>query len=141
VLIYLVGVVAKNILGKRFINYTQSLLAKVPIFRLLYTGFKQILDSFSGPEKTGFMQVVLVEFPRKGIMSIGFITNEFAEKSGERLISVLIPTAPNPTSGFLQIMREEELVRTKISFDDALRMIVSAGRLTPPEFWNKLPVI
>ncbi len=141
ILIYLVGVIVRNVIGKKLIRYGESLLARVPVFRELYTGIRQILESFSAPDKTGFMQVVLVEFPRKGIRAIGFITNEFTEKSGEKLLNILIPTAPNPTTGFLQIMREEEVIRTKISVDDALKMIVSAGRITPGEAKAKLPVI
>jgi len=66
-------------------------------------------------------------------------TNELVDKSGEKLLNVLIPTAPNPTSGFLQIVREEDIIRTRISVDDALKMIVSAGRMTPQEVRDKIP--
>jgi uncharacterized membrane protein len=138
VLIYLAGVLARNVVGKRLIKYGDSLLARVPVFRMLYTGIKQILESFSAPNKTGFMQVVLVEFPRKGMQAIAFVTNEMTNTSGEKLISVLIPTAPNPTSGFLQIVREADIVRTRISVDDALKMVVSAGRMTPAEVSRKI---
>ena len=75
-LIYLTGVITNNFIGKKLVHYGESLLRKVPVVRPLYTGIKQILESFSEPSKTGFMQVVLVEFPRKGMMAIGFITNE-----------------------------------------------------------------
>jgi len=131
VLIYLVGVIASNILGKRLIRYGESLIGRVPIFRQLYSTIKHIVDSFSAPEKTGFLQVVLVEFPRKGMRAIGFVTNESTDKSGQKLVNVLIPNSPNPMSGFMEIVKEEEVVRTKISVDQALQMIVSAGRMTP----------
>jgi len=131
VLIYLVGVIASNILGKRLIRYGESLIGRVPIFRQLYSTIKHIVDSFSAPEKTSFLQVVLVEFPRKGMRAIGFVTNEFTDKSGQKLVNVLIPNSPNPMSGFMEIVKEEEVVRTKISVDQALQMIVSAGRMTP----------
>jgi uncharacterized membrane protein len=139
VLIYLAGVVAKNVVGKRLIVYGDSLLARVPVFRQLYFGIKQILASFANPNKTGFMQVVLVAFPREGMRAIGFVTNEVTDTSGEKLLSVLIPTAPNPTSGFLQLLREEDIIRTDISVDDALKMVVSAGRMTPPEIQARMP--
>ncbi len=139
VLVYLVGVVATNVVGKRLIHYGESLLARVPVFRYLYTGVRQVLKGFATPDKTGFMQVVLVEFPRKGIRAIGFITNELTDKSGEKLLNVFIPTAPNPTTGFLQIMREEEVVRTGISAEDALRMVVSVGSMTPEGLGDQLP--
>jgi uncharacterized membrane protein len=131
VLIYLVGVIAGNVLGKRLIRYGESLISRVPIFRQLYSTIKQIVDSFSAPDKTSFLQVVLVEFPRKGMRAIGFVTNESTDKSGQKLLNILIPNSPNPMSGFLQIVKEEEVVRTKVSVDQALQMIVSAGRMTP----------
>jgi uncharacterized membrane protein len=138
VLIYLAGVIATNILGKRLIHYGESLLRKVPIVRYLYPGVKQILESFSEPRKTGFMQVVLIEFPRKGMKSIAFVTNESHDKHGRKLLNVFIPTSPNPTSGFLEIVRENKIARTNISVEDALKMLVSAGRMSPKEISDKL---
>ena len=73
VLIYLVGVIASNMLGKRLIQYSDSVLRRIPVFRQLYTGIKQIVDSFTTPDKTSFMQVVLVEFPRKGMRAVAFV--------------------------------------------------------------------
>jgi len=141
VLIYLTGVIARNVVGKKLVHYGDSVLTKVPVFRQLYTGVRQILESFAAPDKTGFMQVVLVEFPRKGMRAIGFVTNEMTDKSGEKMFNVLIPTAPNPTSGFLQIVREEDIIRTKISVDNALKMVVSAGRMTPIEVREQFPTV
>lgn len=138
VLIYLVGLIASNFLGKKLVYYGESVLARVPVASWLYINIKQILESFSAPGKTGFMQVVLVEFPRKGIRTIGFITNESSAKTGEKLLYIFIPTAPNPTSGYLQIAREEEVIRTDISVDDALKMVISAGRVVPGEISDKL---
>jgi uncharacterized membrane protein len=139
ILIYLAGVIARNVVGKRILRYGNSLLNRVPVFRWLYNGIKQVMESFSAPGKTGFMQVVLVEFPRKGIRAIGFITNEITDETGEKLLSVLIPTAPNPTTGFLQIVREEDIIRTKLSVDEAVKMVVSAGRMTPGEIQTRIP--
>ncbi len=138
VIIYLAGVIASNIVGRRVIHYGESLLAKVPAARQLYAGIKQILEGFSKPGKTGFMQVVLVEFPKEGMRAIGFITNESYDKSGERLLNVFIPTSPNPTSGFLEIVTEDKIIRTNISVDDALKMVVSAGRVSLKEISDKL---
>jgi uncharacterized membrane protein len=140
VLIYLAGVIASSVLGKRTIRFGESLLRRVPLVRYLYNGIQQILESFSAPGKTGFMQVVLAEFPRKGMRTIGFITNETVDQSGKKLLNIFIPTAPNPTSGFLQIARESEVIRTSISVESAIKMIVSAGRMVPEEIANKLSV-
>jgi len=138
ILIYVVGVIARNVIGKRIIKYGESLLNRVPIFKQLYRGIRQIVDSFSDPDKTGFMQVVLVEFPQKGMRAIGFVTNEIIDKNGKKLLSVLIPTAPNPTSGFLEIVKEEDVIRTQIPVDAAVKMVVSAGRMMPDEVQTKI---
>jgi len=138
VLIYLIGLLAGNFLGRRLIRFGESLLARVPVVRPLYNGIKQVLESFSSPGKTGFMQVVLIEYPRKGIKAIGFITNELTDSSGQKLINVFIPTSPNPTTGFLQIVKEEEITRTRLSVDDAIKMVVSVGRTIPDRAGEKL---
>jgi uncharacterized membrane protein len=138
-LIYLVGVIASNVLGKRLIHYGDSLLTRIPIFNQIYSGIKQIVDSFSSLDKTTFMHVVLVEFPRKGMRTIGFVTNETKDESGQKLVNVLIPNSPNPMSGFMEIVREEEVIRTKIPVDQALKMIVSAGRMIPEEMGGPAP--
>jgi len=138
VLIYLVGVVAGNIGGKRLIRYGESLLAKVPVVRPLYRSIKEIVNSFSSSDKTGFIQTVLVEFPRKGIWTIGFITNESRAGTGETQLNIFIPTSPNPTSGFFLIVRQEEVIRTDIPVDDALKMVVSAGKVSPKGITERL---
>jgi uncharacterized membrane protein len=138
ILIYLIGAIARNIIGKRIIQYGESLLAKVPIFRYLYNSIRQIMQSFTASNKTGFLQVVLVEFPREGMYTVGFITSMLKTKNGEVLLNVLIPTSPTPTSGFLQIVKESDIIRTDISVDDALKMIVSGGMMTPDEVQNKI---
>ncbi len=138
VLIYLTGLVATNVIGRRLIGYGESLLARVPLFRYLYTGIKQILQSFATPGEGGFLQVVLVEFPKKGMRAIGFVTSESRVESGEKLLSVFIPTSPNPTSGYLEIVKENDIIRTNISIDDALKMVVSAGKVSLKEVIDKL---
>ena len=138
VLIYLIGIIASNIVGKKLIHYGESALPWMPGIRQLYNGIKQILESFSAPGRAGFMQVVLIEFPRKGIWTVGFITNESSAQSGEKQLNIFIPTSPNPTSGFLQIAREDEVIRTDIPIEHALRMIVSAGRVSPQGISDKL---
>lgn len=137
-LIYLIGVIASNILGRRLLRFGESLLLRVPLVRQLYTGIKQILASFRQPGVSNQMQVVLVEFPRKGMRTIGFITNESGDKSGKKLLNIFIPTAPNPTSGFLQIAREEEVIRTNISVEEAFTLVASAGKVSPQEIETRL---
>ena len=138
VLIYLAGVIASNVVGKRLIRYAESALPWMPVVRQLYTGTKQILESFSVTRGTGLMQPVLTEFPRKGMRVIGFVTNELCDEPGKKLFTVFIPTSPNPTSGFLQIVGEDEIIRTDISVENALKMVISAGRISPKEVVDKL---
>ncbi len=138
VLILLTGFIASFVFGRRLLRFGDSLFGRVPLAGNLYTAIRQITQSFSEPRKTGFMQVVLIEFPRRGARTIGFITNESSDASGKKLLNVFVPTAPNPTSGFLQIVEESEIIRTDISVDDALKMVVSGGRMSPEEVREKL---
>ncbi|MBI4180887.1 MAG: DUF502 domain-containing protein [Chloroflexi bacterium] len=138
VLIYLIGVVVSNVGGRKLFEYSEHLLARVPLVRPLYASIKQILESFSVPGKVGFGQTALVEFPRKGVWSVGFITKEIRTQSGETWLNVFIPTAPNPTSGFLQVVKEDEVIRTDISANKALQMIISAGKVSYEEIGDIL---
>ena len=138
VLVYLVGVMASNFVTRRLVNYGQSLLSRIPIVRPIYSSIKQIADSFSASGKAGFKQVVIAEDPMKGTRTIGFVTNESLDKAGNRLLYIFIPTAPNPTSGFLQIVKEENVIQVDTSVDDAMKMVVSAGKVLPGEISDKL---
>lgn len=138
VLIYLAGVIVSSVGGKAVLTFAESLVEKVPIVRQMYQGIKQILESFSTADRTSFMQVVLIEFPRKGLRTIGFITNESPTKTGGKVINVFVPTVPNPMSGFLQIVDESEIIRTKMSVDDALKVIVSVGRTSSKKINDEL---
>ena len=138
VLVLVIGAIATNMMGKRMIQWAESQLSRVPISRTIYVGIKQVIQSFSDPEKTGFMQVVMVEYPRKGIYTIGFITNEHIDETGKKLVNVFIPNAPNPMTGFLQIVDESEIIRTSITIEEGLKMVVSAGRMSPKEVGDKM---
>jgi len=94
--------------------------------------------SFTTSSETKFLQVVLVEFPKKGMRVLGFVTSESRVESGEKLLTVFIPTSPNPTSGYLEIVRENDIIRTNISIDDALKMVLSAGKVSLKEITDKL---
>jgi uncharacterized membrane protein len=138
ILIFLIGVFARNVVGHRIIHWGDAQLNKVPVFRLLYRALRQIMTSFSIADNSGFMQVVLVDFPHKGMKAVAFITNEIIQPDGNKYYSVLIPTAPNPTTGFMEICKEEDIIRTKISVDEAVKMIISAGRVMPGDICKKI---
>lgn len=133
VLIYLGGIVAENFIGRKLIRFGESTLEKVPLLRQLYSGSKNVLAGLSGTglNKAAFREVVLVEFPREGMQTIAFVTNEIKNTAGETLLNIYIPTAPVPTSGYFEIVSEEKVVRTKIGVDEAMQMIISSGMISP----------
>jgi uncharacterized membrane protein len=140
VLVLIVGTIATNVIGKRIVHWSESLLEKVPITRTIYVSIKQIAQSFSDPKKPRFMQVVLIEFPVKGMKTIAFITNEEKDKNGKKFFNVFIPTALNPTGGFVEIVREEDIIRTNLSVEEGLKMAISAGSMSPQGLGDSLMV-
>ncbi len=134
VLIFVVGIVTKNFIGRKLLKYFESMITRVPIFRSLYQGIRQVLESLANPNKSGFMRVVLVEFPRRDMWTIAFVTNETVLENGEKLLNLLVPTSPTPWSGFFQIVKETDVIRTNISVEDALKMAVSGGITVPRDF-------
>lgn len=133
VLISAVGVLARYYIGKKIIDWTDRVLMRVPLLNKFYGAIKQVNDAFAG-NKHSFKTVVLVEFPGPGNYSIGFITNEqqgeVQKMAGKNLISVFIPTTPNPTSGFLILVAEEKVVKLNMSVADAIKYIVSLGAIS-----------
>ena len=128
--ILMVGLIASNMVGRKIIHYVEMVIPFMPIIRTIYGGVKQIVDSFSGPKRKSGMRPVLTEFPRKGMKTLAFVTNEIETEDG-KIFTVFVPTSPNPTSGFLQVVNETEVTPVNISMDEALRMVVSAGRVVP----------
>ena len=141
ILIYLIGLLASNIVGQKLISFGESILARVPVLRQIYTGSKQVVASLSGASlnKAAFRDVVLVEFPRQGMRTVAFVTNELKDKSGQKLLTIFIPTAPIPTSGYLQIVTEDKVTLTDLSVDEAITMIISSGMVSPPMIDTKMP--
>jgi len=133
-LISAVGVLARYYIGKKIIDWTDRVLMRVPFLNKIYGAIKQVNDAFSG-NKHSFKTVVLVEFPREGIYSIGFLTSEqrdeVQQKTREKVVCVFVPTTPNPTSGFLILVPEEKVTKLDMSVADGIKYIVSLGSLSP----------
>jgi uncharacterized membrane protein len=140
ILIYLIGLVSSNVFGKQLIRYGENMLNRIPLVRTLYNSIKQVMENFSVTGKNSLLQVVLVEYPRKGIMSLAFVTCETVDKSGRKLLSLLIPAAPNPLSGYVIVVLETEVVRTGMKLDDAIRMMITCGAILPAETNNGKPL-
>ena len=100
--------------------------------REIYSTLKQVLESVLLPNRGGFKEVVLVEFPKAGMKTIGFVTNRLTDPSGQELLSVYIATTPNPTSGFFEILPASDVVRTSITVEDAIKLVVSGGMVSSP---------
>ena len=133
VLIYITGVIASNYLGKKIIRSVESLLTRVPVFRQLYTGLKQVMEGLSGAglNKAAFREVVFVEFPREGMTTLAFITNEITDKSGKKLYAIYIPTAPIPSSGYFEMVTEDKITHTDIPVDEGIKIVISSGMILP----------
>ena len=138
--LFFLGVLTKITIGRRLIARAQALLLKVPLVNFIYSTCKQIGDTIMSSKKGNmFQQVVLFEYPRKGCYAIGFMTNENTPENSEaarrlgkgNLISVFMPTTPNPTSGFLMLIPRDECIMLDMSVSDAMRMIVSCGAILP----------
>ncbi|MDV2990101.1 MAG: DUF502 domain-containing protein [Dehalogenimonas sp.] len=129
VLIYMAGILASNIVGKRLIQFGEAVVGRLPVLRQIYNAAKQAMTSLSGLNKTrtAFREVVMVEFPRRGMWTVAFITNELHDATGKKLISIYVPTAPVPTSGYFALVAEKEIKRTNISVDAAMKMVISSG--------------
>ena len=131
----LIGVLARNYFGKRVIKWIDGALLRVPLLNKVYSATKQVNEAFSSTNKTAFRTVVLVEFPRPGVHSIGFITSEqhpeVQARTNEKGVCVFVPTTPNPTGGFLLLVPEDKLIKLQMSVPDAIKYIVSLGSILP----------
>ena len=133
-LITIIGWLYLSFLGKKLLGIFNKILNKIPILRTIYSAIGQMTETFTRTEK-GKKNVVLVEYPRKGSWAVGFATKknsgEISEKTNRKLINVFVPTTPNPTSGFLLMFPEDEVIFLDLTFEEASKFIVSAGTSNP----------
>ncbi|MGZ9097844.1 MAG: DUF502 domain-containing protein [Micavibrio sp.] len=132
-----VGWFAKNFLGRMIIQTSEYILDKMPVIRTVYGATKQIFETVMGAQSQAFREVVMFEFPRKGIWALGFVTGvakgEVQRLTEDEVVNVFFPTTPNPTSGFLLFIPKKDLVLMEMTVEEAIKMIVSGGILTPPD--------
>ncbi len=134
-LILLVGFIASNIIGKRLIDYNDKLLQRLPLFKSIYTAARQIIDAFSVQGKRAFQKVVLLEYPRKGLFVLGFVTGsskgEIQDKTHAHTLNIFVPTTPNPTSGMLILAPRSEVIDLEMTVEEGLKVIISGGLFEP----------
>lgn len=132
-----VGWFAKNFLGRLFIRMSETIVDRMPVIRTLYGAIKQIFETIMASQSQAFREAVMLEYPRKGVWSIGFVTGktegEVQRVTDKETINVFVPTTPNPTSGYLLFVPREELVFLDMSVEEAVKLVVSAGIITPPD--------
>ncbi len=130
-----VGILATGLFGRTLIRLWENILNRMPVVRSVYSAIKQILETVMATQSDAFRQAVLVEYPRKDIWAIGFVTGstkgEVSENVNKKMVNVFMPTTPNPTSGFLLFFPEKDLIFLEMSVEDALKLVVSGGMVVP----------
>ena len=133
-----VGWIAKGFLGRSLIRVGENLVRRMPVVRSIYSGVKQIAETVFAQSDRSFEKACLVEYPRKGIWAVGFISTEakgevkYKAKSNSDLLSVFVPTTPNPTSGFMLFFPRNDVIELEMSIEDAAKLVISAGLVYPP---------
>lgn len=137
VFLILVGFIAANVFGRILISIGERIVDRMPVVRSVYGGLKQIFETVLRQSSTAFRQVVLVEYPRRGIWALAFLTSEtegeVQRRTVDTLVSVFLPTTPNPTSGFLLLVPKDDLIYLDMTVEEAAKMIISGGVVMPPD--------
>lgn len=143
-LICLIGVVVTHLVGHKMHEVWERTMRRIPFVRSIYGAVQQLLNALFSDDKSRYRRVVLIEYPRKGIYSLAFVTGvsegEVQERTGERVINVFIPTTPNPTSGWYILVPEREAIDLEMSVEDAFKLIISGGMLVPDRLPKREPV-
>jgi len=133
----LVGMMTANLAGRTLVRMGERLLSRMPVVRSVYGTLKQIFETVLAQSSRSFREVVLVEYPRRGIGAIGFVTGptrgEVQDKADEELVNVFLPTTPNPTSGFLLFVPRKDLIPLDMSIEEGIKLVISGGIVAPPQ--------
>jgi len=129
VIVFVLGLFVTNVLGKTLFKWGERILAKLPIVNTIYKTIKQITSALSGSTVKSFQQVIFIQYPRIGLWTMCFVTNESQNETGEEFYHVFVPTTPNPTSGVFIIVPKKDVVHPNISVEDGLKAIISGGIL------------
>ena len=129
--IFVLGLFITNVLGKTLFNWGEKILAKLPIVNTIYNTIKQITSAFSGSSVKSFEQVIFIQYPREGLWTMCFVTNQSKNENGDTFYHVFVPTTPNPTSGVFIVIPKKDAIHPDISVEDGLKAIISGGILDP----------
>ena len=131
ILLYLIGVLGQFIVGRRLIAAWESIWLRIPLARTVYGATKQVTEALSQPQGSAFKSVVVVDFPYPDAKAIGFLTGYVEDHAGRKFAKVLIPTTPNPTTGFLELFPLDRMFITDLTIEEGFRMIISGGIVSP----------
>tara|TARA_B110000438_G_C15785988_1_gene638461 strand:+ start:573 stop:1202 length:630 start_codon:yes stop_codon:yes gene_type:complete len=134
IFLYFLGIIISNVIGKRLYSYFEYLLVKIPIVSKIYSTIKSITDSLSKPNGQAFQKVVIIEYPRKNLWTLAMVTGECKDKDKTEYYNLFVPTTPNPTSGYLIIIKKTDVTETNLSVDEGLSIIISGGMVVPEDF-------
>ena len=134
-LLIMTGLIATNFLRQRLVSLGEGLLARIPLVRSIYNAAKQVIQAVFATNSQAFRKVLLIEYPRKGLWSLAFLTGsnraDFFTPNGEEMLSLFVPTTPNPTSGFLMMIPKQDAIELTMTVEEALKFIISLGVMQP----------
>ncbi len=131
VLVWVTGILSTNFVGKKLLELFDRLLENLPLVKTVYTASKQLVEAVSPGGRRAFRRVVLVEFPKKGTFALGFVTGDGLGPLPDDMLSIYVPTALNPTSGFLVFARESDILDPRLSVEEGVKLVVSGGVVRP----------
>lgn len=131
--VFLLGVIITNVLGRRLFTWGEKFLASLPIINPIYNTIKQITNAFAGTSSRTFRKVVYIEYPRQGLWTISFVTAESKNTDGQEFYHLFVPTTPNPTSGFYLVIPKEDAIDSRLDVESGLKTVISGGALANQE--------
>jgi uncharacterized membrane protein len=141
ILVFTIGLVTRSYLGKRLVSFGERLVRKIPLVRGIYNALKQLVDAVFSDKGQSFKRAVLIEYPRKGLYSIAFVTGvtrgEVQVKTSQRCVNVFVPTTPNPTSGFYIMVPEVDMMSLDMTVEEAFTLIISGGIVSPADIQQR----
>jgi len=137
VFIFIVGLIVKSYVGNKMVALGEDMVSRIPLVNGIYKAIKKLVDAIFSEQNNSFKQVVLIEYPRKGLYSVAFVTGESRGevqwKTEQKCINLFVPTTPNPTSGFYIMVPESDVINLDMTVEEAFRLIISGGIISPED--------
>ncbi|HIC39651.1 MAG TPA: DUF502 domain-containing protein [Candidatus Marinimicrobia bacterium] len=132
--VYLLGVIIRNVLGRRLFSWGEKIVLAIPLVSTIYKTIKQFINAFSGTaDGKNFQKVIFLQYPRVGVWTLAFVTGESVDANSVEYYHIFVPTTPNPTSGFFIIIPKRETMLTEMTVEEGIKMVISGGLIAPPE--------